>query len=46
VGEETGIGELKGENGNQKTEIFDLSGRKANASQHGVFIQNGKKVVR
>jgi hypothetical protein len=42
----TGIGELKGENGNQKTEIFDLSGRKANASQHGVFIQNGKKVVR
>lgn len=46
VGEETGIGELKGENGNQKTEIFDLSGRKANASQHGVFIQNGKKVVK
>ena len=42
----TGIGELKGENGKAKTEIYDLSGRKANASQHGVFIQNGKKVVR
>ena len=42
----TGIGELKGENGKSKTEIYDLSGRKANASQHGVFIQNGKKVVR
>ena len=42
----TGIGELKGENGKAKAEIYDLSGRKANASQHGVFIQNGKKVVR
>lgn len=42
----TGIGELKGENGKAKTEIYDLSGRKANASQHGVFIQNGKKVVK
>ena len=46
LGEETGIDELKGENGNQKSEFFDLSGRKARASQHGVFIQNGKKVVK
>ena len=43
---ETGIGQVKGENGNVKTDLYDLSGRKANASQHGVFIQNGKKVVR
>ena len=46
VGNATGIDDLKGENGKAKTEIYDLSGRKANASQHGVFIQNGKKVVK
>ena len=46
VGNATGIDDLKGENGKVKTEVFDLSGRKASASQHGVFIQNGKKVVK
>ena len=45
-GEETGIGEVKTENGNVKTDLYDLSGRKAKSTQHGVFIQNGKKVVR
>lgn len=44
-GEETGIGEVKTENGNVKADLYDLSGRKVKAG-HGVFIQNGKKVVR
>ena len=42
---ETGIDELKGENGNVKTEIFDLSGRRVQKAQKGIFIQNGKKVI-
>ena len=42
---ETGIDELKGENGNVKTEIFDLSGRRVQKAQRGIFIQNGKKVI-
>ena len=46
LGDETGIDEVKTENGNVKADFYDLSGRKTNASQHGVFIQNGKKVVR
>ena len=46
VGNATGIDDLKAENGKVKNEVFDLSGRKASASQHGVFIQNGKKVVK
>ena len=43
--EETGIDELKGENGKVKTEIFDLSGRRVQKGQKGVFIQNGKVMV-
>ena len=42
---ETGIDELKTENGNVKTEIFDLSGRRVQKAQRGIFIQNGKKVI-
>jgi hypothetical protein len=43
-GEETGISSV-GAN-DKKDAFYDLSGRKARASQHGVFIQNGKKVVK
>ena len=42
----TGIDELKGENGKVKTEIFDLSGRRVQMAQKGIFIQNGKVVVK
>ena len=45
-GTETGIDELKGENGNVKTEIYDLSGRRVQNAQKGLYIVNGKKVVR
>ena len=43
---ETGIEELKGENGNVKTEVYDLAGRRVQGAQKGIFIVNGKKVVR
>ena len=43
--EETGIEELKSENGNVKTAIFDLSGRRVQKAQKGIFIQNEKKVI-
>ena len=45
LGDETGIDEVKTDNGNVKADLYDLSGRKVKAG-HGVFIQNGKKVVR
>ena len=44
--EETGIDELKGENGNVKTAIFDLSGRRVQKAQKGIFIRDGKVVVK
>ena len=44
VGEETGISSV-GANTNETT-LYDLNGRKTRAYQHGVFIQNGKKVVK
>ena len=44
--EETGINELKGENGKRKTAVFDLSGRRVQKAQKGIFIQNGKVVVK
>ena len=44
--EETGIDELKGENGKVKTEIFDLSGRRVQKAQKGIFIRNGKVMVK
>ncbi|MBR4160839.1 MAG: hypothetical protein IKT87_04060 [Bacteroidaceae bacterium] len=46
-GTETGISET--ENGNVKTEngdIFDLNGRRVQNAQKGIFIVNGKKVVK
>lgn len=45
-GTETGIDELKGENGNVKADIYDLSGRRVQNAQKGLYIVNGKKVVR
>ena len=45
-GEETGIDELKGENGNVKTEVYDLAGRRVQNTQKGVFIVNGKVVIK
>lgn len=45
-GTETGIDELKGENGNVKAEIYDLSGRRVQNAQKGLYIVKGKKVVR
>ena len=44
--EETGIDEQKGENGKVKTAVYDLSGRRVQKAQKGVFIQNGKVVLR
>ena len=46
TGEETGIGEVKGENGKVKTAVYDLSGRRVQKGQKGIFIQNGKVVVK
>ena len=43
--EETGIDELKGENGKVKTALYDLSGRRVQKAQKGIFIQNEKKVI-
>ena len=45
-GTETGISEVKSENENVKTEIYDLSGRKVENAQKGIFIVNGKKVIK
>ena len=44
--EETGVDELKGENGKRKTVVFDLSGRRVQNQQKGILIQNGKVVVK
>ena len=44
--DETGIDELKGENGKVKTALYDLSGRRMQKGQKGFFIQNGKVMVR
>ena len=41
---ETGITET--ENGKVKTEVYDLAGRRVQNAQKGIFIVNGKKVVR
>ena len=42
----TGIDELKGENENVKTAVYELSGRRVQKAQKGIFIQNGKKIVK
>ena len=40
----TGIFEV--ENGNVKTEIYDLSGRRVQNAQKGIYIVKGKKIVK
>lgn len=45
-GTETGIDELKGENGNVKSEVYDLAGRRVQNVQKGLYIVNGKKVIK
>lgn len=45
TGEETGIGEVKSENGEVKA-IYDLTGRQINEiTKAGIYIVNGKKVL-
>ena len=43
-GTETGIAGM--ENENVKTETFDLAGRRVQGAQKGIFIVNGKKVIK
>ena len=43
--EETGIDELKDENGKVKSAVYDLSGRRVQKAQKGVYVQNGKVVM-
>ena len=45
-GTETAIEGVEGENGNVKTEIYDLAGRRVQGAQKGIFIVNGKKVIK
>jgi hypothetical protein len=43
---DTGIKELQSTcDGQQTSVIFDLSGRRVQNTQKGIFIQNGKKLV-
>ena len=42
----TGIEEMKGENGKVQTAVYDLSGRRVQKAQKGIYIQNGKVVVK
>ena len=42
----TGIDELKGENGTVNSAVFDLSGRRVQKGQKGIFIRDGKVVVK
>ena len=45
-GNATGVDEVNAENGKQKSEIYDLSGRRVNApAKGGVYIINGKKMI-
>lgn len=43
--EETGIDELKGENGTENSAVYDLSGRRVQKAQKGIFILNGKVII-
>ena len=45
-GTETAIEGVEGENGNVKTEIYDLAGRRVQGVQKGIYVVNGKKVVK
>ena len=42
----TGIDERKTENGKVKTDMYDLTGRRLQNTQKGIYIVNGKKVVK
>ena len=44
--EETGIDDVKTENVEQKTTVYDLSGRLVKKAQKGIVIQNGKKIIK
>ena len=43
--DETAISEVQHETVGQKTTYFDLSGRRINNAQNGIYIQNGEKVL-
>jgi hypothetical protein len=45
-GTETAIEGVEGENGNVKTEIYDIAGRRVKAAQKGLYIVNGKVVIK
>ena len=42
----TGIEDVKTENGNVKTAVYDLSGRRVQNATKGIYIQNGKKFIK
>ena len=44
-GEETSIDELKGENEKRNSAVYNLSGRRVQKAQNGIYIQNGKVVM-
>lgn len=43
---ETAIESIGSEDGNMKEEIFDLAGRRVQKAQKGLYIVNGKKVIK
>ena len=45
-GGETAIESIENANGEAKSEIFDLAGRRVQKAQKGLYIVNGKKVIR
>lgn len=45
-GSETAIDDLETENGNVETVIYDLSGRRVQKAQKGLYIVNGAKVIK
>ena len=45
-GTETALEGVEGENGNVKAEIYDLAGRRVQNAQKGLYIVNGKKVIK
>ena len=45
-GTETALESSEGENGNVKAEIYDLAGRRVQNAQKGLYIVNGKKVIK
>ncbi len=45
-GNETAIENVEAENAEQNAVVYDLAGRRVQGAQKGIFIVNGKKVVR